>query len=159
MKPPKPNNLPDQHLWDRVKSTVTPLYPKPPKNSGPPKSQHMRVPQEPPRTRASKDLPVQRVEDKKVRRGRVNPDITLDLHDLSQVQARSRLKTQLIRAYNRNIRTVLVITGKGLRMEGVLRRAFPDWMQDPDIRPIIAGFAQAHQRHGGAGAWYVFLKG
>jgi DNA-nicking Smr family endonuclease len=27
-----------------------------------------------------------------------------------------------------------------------------------DIRPLVAGYAPAHRSHGGAGAFYVFLK-
>jgi DNA-nicking Smr family endonuclease len=39
-----------------------------------------------------------------------------------------------------------------------MRQRLPDWLATADFRPHLAGFAQAHRRHGGEGAWYVFLK-
>lgn len=97
-------------------------------------------------------------QDKTVRRGRVSIDSKVDLHDLTQAQARPALQRAIIRASNRNYKCLLVITGKGTRGEGILRRNFVGWIEDPTIRPLIATYAQAHIRHGGSGAWYVFLK-
>ncbi len=96
--------------------------------------------------------------DKQVRRGRVKIEVKIDLHDMTQIQARDALMAGIIRASNRHVKCVLVITGKGPRLDGVLRRNFPDWINAPQIRPFIATYAQAHIRHGGSGAWYVFLK-
>jgi len=42
--------------------------------------------------------------------------------------------------------------------QGVLRRRLPEWLRDPDIAPMTTGYASAHRRHGGDGAWYVFLR-
>ena len=53
---------------------------------------------------------------------------------------------------------MLVITGKGRAGEGVIRKRFLDWLNTPDVRDQVASYAQAHQRHGGGGAFYVFLK-
>ena len=55
-------------------------------------------------------------------------------------------------------RCVLVITGKGRMGAGVLRSRLSDWIGDPALRPIIAGHATAHARHGGEGATYIFLR-
>ena len=52
----------------------------------------------------------------------------------------------------------MVITGKGSRGDGVLRRYAPEWLGSPDLRDIVAGVAEAHRRHGGEGALYVALK-
>ena len=98
-------------------------------------------------------------QDKKTRRGQVSIDTKIDLHDMTQAQAKPALFKAIIRASNRNYRCVLIVTGKGLRGEGVLRKNFTQWIADPQIRPLIATYAQAHIRHGGTGAWYVFLKG
>jgi DNA-nicking Smr family endonuclease len=40
----------------------------------------------------------------------------------------------------------------------VLRARLAGWIGDPGLRPMIAGFAGAHARHGGEGAAYIFLK-
>jgi DNA-nicking Smr family endonuclease len=40
----------------------------------------------------------------------------------------------------------------------VLRRRLPEWLAEPALAALSAGYAPAHARHGGEGAWYVFLK-
>lgn len=85
-------------------------------------------------------------------------DARLDLHGLDQDRARSVLHGFLGRAHDQGFRAVLVITGKGVLGDGVLRRRLPDWLSDPLVRPMVAGFSHAHPRHGGEGAWYVALK-
>jgi DNA-nicking Smr family endonuclease len=105
---------------------------------------------------------------RKVRRGQVEPARRLDLHGLNQDQARAALLSSVAQARAEGGRSLLVITGKGGRtlasedfwapQPGVLRRALPAWLNDPALRPWIAGYAPAHARHGGSGAFYVFLK-
>ena len=68
----------------------------------------------------------------------------------------------------RGDRTVLVITGKGLKKvngdprtiieRGVLRTMLPIWLNSPELSQLVAGWDQSAQGHGGAGAWYVRLK-
>ncbi len=94
-----------------------------------------------------------------VRRGRVEIDAKVDLHGMTREQAHAALGTALMRTAKRSGRCLLVITGKGPRLEGVLRTSLPGWLNAPDLRPYVASFAPAHVRHGGSGAWYVFLRG
>ena len=82
----------------------------------------------------------------------------LDLHGMTQDEARARLVAFLVRAHAEGWRAVMVITGKGSRGDGVLRRYTPEWLAAPDLRHIVAGVAEAHRRHGGEGALYVALK-
>lgn len=145
--------------WQKVIRTVTPLRPGSAKPTR--KDQFAKLLRLPPEEIKIQKRPlrsVDQLQDKRYRRGRVQIDATIDLHDMTRAQALPALKKFIIRAYNRNLKTVLVITGKGARLDGVLRNAFTSWIDDPDIRPIIAGYAQAHQKHGGLGAWYVMLK-
>jgi DNA-nicking Smr family endonuclease len=68
----------------------------------------------------------------------------------------------------RGDRTILVITGKGLKKlngdptniveRGVLRTMLPIWLSSPDLLQLVAGWDQAAQPHGGEGAWYVRLR-
>ncbi len=63
---------------------------------------------------------------------------------------------------------MLVITGKGLKKvngdptsiveRGVLRTMLPLWLGSPELLPLVAGWDQAAQAHGGEGAWYVRLR-
>lgn len=111
---------------------------------------------------------LERSGEKRVRRGQVDIDARLDLHGMTQIEARSALAAFLARLRERGGRCGLVITGKGRpladedvysgRGEGVLRRALPEWLAAPDLRALVAGYAPAHRRHGGEGAFYVFLK-
>ncbi len=99
--------------------------------------------------------------DKKVARGRMTIDATLDLHGHTQASAHVALRRFIIAAHGRGDRCVLVITGKGNPAapdRGVLRARFRDWIEEEDLRARIARAAAAHQRHGGDGAYYVFLK-
>ncbi len=98
--------------------------------------------------------------DRRAARGRMPIDATLDLHGYYQAGAHAALRAFIADANARRYRCVLVITGKGAQSSGsgILRRRFLEWVEEPDLRQAIARIAQAHPRHGGAGAFYVFLK-
>ncbi len=93
-----------------------------------------------------------------MRRGDVDIGATLDLHGHTQDAALAALSRFLHRAHKRGDRAVIVVTGAGRGGEGVLKRMLPIWLAMRDIRPLVAGYAPAHRSHGGAGAFYVFLK-
>lgn len=82
----------------------------------------------------------------------------LDLHGYDQDRARAVLEAFLTRAWDEGYRAVLVITGKGVQGDGILRRRTPEWLAAPHLAKIVAGISEAHRRHGGEGALYVALK-
>ncbi len=82
----------------------------------------------------------------------------LDLHGLNALAAEARLKTFVQQAWANDYRAVLVITGKGVAGDGLLKRQAPEWLADPELSHIVAGISPAHARHGGTGALYVALK-
>jgi DNA-nicking Smr family endonuclease len=82
----------------------------------------------------------------------------IDLHGMTQDRARAALEAFLWRAWDEGYRAVLVITGKGVQGDGVLRRRAPEWLGAPHLGPVVAGISEAHRRHGGEGALYVALK-
>ncbi|WP_374534870.1 Smr/MutS family protein [Phenylobacterium sp.] len=82
----------------------------------------------------------------------------IDLHGMDQARARAALEAFVLRAWDDGWRAVLVITGKGTRGDGVLRRRAPEWLGGPALRGVVAGISEAHRRHGGEGALYVALK-
>ena len=102
---------------------------------------------------------------KHIRRGRHAIDATLDLHGQTQAQAHQSVETFILRAINHDFQRLLIITGKGGRSSnrtapstGVLQKALPYWLNQPTLNKHIARIEQAHQRHGGSGAYYVVLK-
>lgn len=106
-----------------------------------------------------------RTEDR-LRKGRRNPDARLDLHGMSAARAHAALKVFIADSQAIGRRCVLVITGKGADVEpgfgeiapGVLRREAPRWLATPPLSQMIVNVSQAHDRHGGVGALYVYLK-
>jgi DNA-nicking Smr family endonuclease len=110
---------------------------------------------------AKSHVPVQdRGAEKRVRRGKLDIDASLDLHGQTYDQARVSVARFLSAAQKRGARVAVIVTGKGRRGagEGVLKRALPGWLNDAEVRGLVSGYAQAHRDHGGAGAFYVFVK-
>ena len=91
-------------------------------------------------------------------RGREALAARIDLHGMTHDAARAALTRFVERSAADGWRAVLVITGKGVGGDGVLRRHAPDWLAEPPIRAYVAGVSEAHRRHGGEGALYVALK-
>jgi DNA-nicking Smr family endonuclease len=89
-----------------------------------------------------------------VRRGRLEPDARLDLHGYHQAGAYRAVLAFLSRGQAEDWRLLLIITGKG----GVLREELPYWLGQSALKPLITGIAPSHIRHGGSGAFYVFLR-
>jgi DNA-nicking Smr family endonuclease len=102
--------------------------------------------------------PPNREGEKRVRRGKLDIGASLDLHGFTQSSGHAALTRFLHAAHARGDRTVVVITGIGRRGEGILKRSLPEWIAERGLREIVSGFAQAHRVHGGAGAFYVFLR-
>ena len=189
-----PKRLPhDFHLWTVVAATVDPLRrkgllklgtgplpmpieeapqptaapPAPPKRLAPRKA--FLPPYQAPLPSAP--TPVKAVEPsihKKLSRGRIEIDGTIDLHGMTQNEARGALHRYLQARWSRGDRTVLVITGKGLKSDndyvaamserGILRTMLPIWLSEPGLSPLISGWSVAARGHGGEGAWYVRLR-
>lgn len=104
--------------------------------------------------------PFERPVKRKLARGRLSLEARIDLHGLIQSQAHGLLLDFLVRAHERGLRHVLVITGKGSSMgsEGALRRAVPLWFSKPEFRYLISSHETAAPHHGGEGALYVRLS-
>lgn len=103
----------------------------------------------------------------KMRRGKLVPEARIDLHGMTLDQAHPALTRFILNAYARGFRLVLVITGKGLRddphhpvprQRGVLRRQVPMWLRMPPLNTTVLEVSDAHVRHGGGGAYYVYLR-
>ncbi|MEW6596899.1 MAG: Smr/MutS family protein [Pseudomonadota bacterium] len=120
------------------------------KTEAPPKSAPRREPAPP--------HPIEPGRRRRISRERDPIGRRLDLHGLDQDRAWRALAYFLEDAAADGVRAVLVITGKGAQGDGVLRRRLPDWLSEPPIRPLVAGFSHADRHHGGEGAYYIALK-
>ena len=102
----------------------------------------------------------------RLRRGRLEPDARLDLHGMTLEAAHAALTGFVLAAHAGDQRLLLVITGKGRTPEGgpwpqrhgILRHSVPHWLAAPPLAARILQVAPAHQRHGGGGAYYVYLR-
>jgi DNA-nicking Smr family endonuclease len=100
-------------------------------------------------------------------RGKLAPEARIDLHGLTLAEAHPRLTAFLMRAHANGARLVLVITGKGRGRDeggpipvrpGALRHQLPHWLSLPPLRGIVLQVSEAHLKHGGSGAFYVYLR-
>jgi DNA-nicking Smr family endonuclease len=86
-----------------------------------------------------------------LRRGRIRPERSLDLHGRRAQDAHAAVHAFLADAYADGLRCVCVITGRGSSPEGgVLRRELPHWLNAPDLRRILLGAAHPHSANTGA---------
>lgn len=168
-------------LWAQVTATVTPLdgrraqppTPRPtphptPRRAG---SRPPSPPIVPAATPAASSNGLDASWDRRLGSGRIQPDLTLDLHGLRRDRARQLLHQRIHAARAHGLRIILVITGKGslpgpsaidLMQErpvrGAIRAALPRWLAEPEVAGHLAAVRRAHPRHGGLGAVYLILK-
>lgn len=155
----------ERKLWSRVTRDVRRTLPKRVEDeesaADEPKPKSVAAetaPKPRPAPRRTLSPPQDISEQRRIRRGQAAVDARIDLHGHTYDAARAEFARFILRQHATGARCVLVITGKGRAGRGVLRSAFPDWINDKELRPIIAGYARAHLRHGGEGAFYVMLK-
>nr|WP_208411731.1 Smr/MutS family protein [Sphingomonas naasensis] len=103
--------------------------------------------------------------DRRLSRGLVAPESSIDLHGHSLSAAYDRLDYGLEQAIRHGDRVLLLITGKPPRPEserpharGAIRAAVGDWLAASRHADRIAAVRGAHPRHGGSGALYIVLR-
>lgn len=102
---------------------------------------------------------------RKMTRGKLKPEARLDLHGMTLAVAQPELQDFILSCHTRGLRLVLVITGKGRgnhgplpTRPGALRHHVPIWLQQPPLSRVVMQVTAAHLRHGGEGAYYVYLR-
>ena len=105
-----------------------------------------------------------------LKKGKIEPEKILDLHGLNTKKAEKLVLDFLLRNYLNGVRLVLIITGKGKRSReadnsyyteqdtGILKRSLITWVEKSNVRPTILDIVPAHAKHGGGGAFYVYLR-
>ena len=100
-------------------------------------------------------------------KGKLSPDARIDLHGMTMAAAHPALIGFIQSAHARGDRLVLVITGKGKVKDdggpipvpkGVLKHQVPQWLKSGPLRHAVLQITEAHVRHGGSGAYYVYLR-
>jgi DNA-nicking Smr family endonuclease len=97
-------------------------------------------------------------------RGKLVPQASLDLHGMTLAAAERAVSRFLDQATAQDLRVVLIVTGKGVRLDGGrmlggrIRAEFLGWLNRADNRARVRGVRPAHPRHGGSGAFYVLLR-
>lgn len=103
----------------------------------------------------------------KMTKGKLMPEARIDLHGMTLAEAHPELIRFILNAHADGMRLVLVITGKGKPKDdhgpiptrlGVLRHQVPQWLRMAPLGPAVLQVAEAHLRHGGSGAYYVYLR-
>jgi len=163
----------ERALWSRVAATVRPLFGRagemPPVVSGDPPAVAV-APVRPAATvaaLASKAAPGETLDggwDRRLGRGLVAPDRTIDLHGHTLASAHATLDHALARAIADGVRLLLVVTGRPPRRgdveprRGLIRAQIGDWLAVSPHAGRIAAVRGAHPRHGGLGALYIVLR-
>lgn len=174
MPPGRRLSAEERALWARVASTVTPMEGKSadaaempaqglsPSIRGKPIARTLPQPRP---ARLNELAPSDTLDggwDRRLRKGAVCPDRTIDLHGHTLSTACGALEHALARAVADDIRVLLVVTGKppkpDMKGRGLIRANIGTWLGSSGYRDRIAAVRNAHPRHGGTGALYVILR-
>jgi DNA-nicking Smr family endonuclease len=173
----------EKALWGRVMDTVKPLHKVAvAKQATPPKSVRVE-----PSRETGKDVATERpldfargkrvqvsvaaqntldaTWDRRIHKGGIVPDISVDLHETTLSGAYARLDRTLEQAIHQNLRVVLLVTGHARAHDrtsgqgrGAIAAVVRDWLSASRHASAISAVRQAHPRHGGTGALYIVLK-
>ncbi len=103
----------------------------------------------------------------KLKRGKLLPEGKIDLHGMTMDRAHPALTRFILKSHAAGKRLVLVVTGKGKNRDdggpipvrlGLLRHNVPVWLAAPPLSQVVLQLTVAHAKHGGGGAYYVYLK-
>lgn len=109
------------------------------------------------------DAVVARKKFRALKKGKITPQASLDLHGLSRKHAYDKVMIFLFNSIKKKLRLILIITGKGKISQdygstGILRKELPTWISSSQYSDKILGISPASNIHGGAGAYYVYIR-
>jgi len=152
-----------------VAADPAPAEPAPAQPAAVPRGRPLPVPTELPVLTYARTPGLDRRTSERLKRGQLPIEARLDLHGMTQDQARHSLDGFITHAYERGLRAVLIITGKGLKprardaepwdpVPGVLKHQTPRWLNEAPNRARVLAFTAAQPRDGGSGALYVLIR-
>jgi DNA-nicking Smr family endonuclease len=151
-------------LWRQVVASVRPLDPVEALPAEPqplPAAQPSPARPAAPARQAAPGTTLDASWDRRLARGLVAPDASLDLHGHNLANAWDLLDRRLEQVIGVGARLLLLITGKPRAAgsgRGAIRAAVGDWLAASRHAGDIAAVRAAHPRHGGAGALYIVLR-
>lgn len=177
----------EQAAWERLAQSVTPLagrarpavtkaVPEEPSNGAgtkgaarlSPKKKATPAPLKPvtPSPIAPSQTGLDSHWERRFKSGRIEPDLTLDLHGHTLDSAHARITAGLDQARAMGARVVLVIAGRERPVDpadrasrrGAIRAKLLDWLAAGPHADHISAVRRAHRAHGGEGALYLILK-
>jgi len=107
---------------------------------------------------------------KKLKKGKIPLDKKIDFHGFSVLDAELLFSSSVKKFYEKNLRCILFITGKGvLKKEnentnnirlyyGKIRNNFINWTQKKELQKYILNVEQASIEYGADGAFFVYLR-
>ena len=95
---------------------------------------------------------------RRLSRGTIALDGKIDLHGRTLAEAEAALAGFVKRAQSQHQIWLLVVTGKGARGEGKLRRALAEWLDRGALAGRVVEYGPAAPNHGGGGAFYLRLR-
>ena len=104
---------------------------------------------------------------KKFRKNEFKVEAVLDLHGHTEDRAFEEVINFIKTSYQRKLRCVIIITGKGLHRtdendifssRGILKDKVPNWLNQQEIRPFILSYNHPSPNLGGEGALYILLR-
>jgi len=106
---------------------------------------------------------------KKLKKGAVNINRKIDFHGFTTEEAKIKFLETVETCFFTNKRCILFITGKGTNISqntlgkkrlyyGKIRNEFLNWVHNKKISSKILSVEQAGPKHGGAGAFFVYLR-
>lgn len=133
-------------------------------NAAPFNSRHVHEPSPAERLRNA-PLRMDHKKHRKLSQGKLAPQARLDLHGMTLNDAHPELIRFVLSCHANDLRLVLVITGKGRgdhgplpTRPGALRHQVPFWLHAAPLGAVVQQVTPAHYRHGGEGAYYVYLR-
>jgi DNA-nicking Smr family endonuclease len=174
----RPLGAEERALWEKVIATVRPLHPAaaraaPAAAAAPEPAAAARAapaakppppPPKPAAPRRHEGATLDGSWDRRLTRGLVQPDLTVDLHGHHLHSAYNLLDSRLEQAIASGARVMLLVTGKPPSGDkrpverGAIRAAVGDWLAASRHADHIASVRNAHPRHGGSGALYIILR-
>ena len=95
---------------------------------------------------------------RQIKSNRINFDSIIDLHGKTEVQAHESIKNFIKDCYFKNLKSIIIVTGKGTNSKGKLKLKTPLWLKSEDLSKYVVGFETMPHNKGGEGALFVQLK-